>query len=111
MKNNFVCPKTGKTFFIANYRTHYNSEGNIKKYTDSSNKELKNPENNVALVFVEPTGVDFSSIKIGTFNSLSSEEKRKMLRKRSIEDSKKPENQDRKREVEERQLNHLKKTL
>lgn len=61
MDNNFKCPKTGKEFFIPNYRTLIHNGNSV--YKDKYGKFLTNPENGEKLTPIEKD-IDYSDINV-----------------------------------------------
>lgn len=80
----FICTKSGVEFHAFNYRLSY-INGEII-YRDNGGRLLKCPGctcTTPSLSHIEEESVDFSTINIGKFSSMSSEQKKESLKQRA----------------------------
>lgn len=87
MENNFKDPKTGKEYFISQYRTQFDAAGNIEKYGDKQGKELVGEDGVTPLVYIDKQGE--YSVSYGKFQSSTPAQRQQILKKRHLEHSKK----------------------
>ena len=80
-KTNFRCPKTGKEFFIAEYKIVFGSTG--KQYKTKFGDLIVNPENNEPLEAIERDG-EFN-VSFGKVSSMTPAERKKVMKKRSAD--------------------------
>lgn len=65
---NFICPVTGKEFFIDTWKSKINSQTKQIEYFQTGNgwRTLVNPENGVPLVKSEEAQIQMTSVKTET---------------------------------------------
>ena len=104
--NKFKDPETGEVFSFVRVSWRYR-DGETKPF-DKHGKLLVNPKTGNELVAVEKEFKGFPMIQANSFRSMTPEQKREALLKRSTEDNNRPVNKDKRLENHKKANDKLK---